>query len=128
MFDFISLFCLFVISPCTRYHHFSFFLLIRRPPRSALFPYTTLFRSRWRRRPCLAQRRLRTSGVRAVLPDLREPGRSEEHTELHSQFHLVCCLLLEKKIKKKIYKTACNPKYHTNAVHMISDDLILSKH
>src|SRR5215208_8084212 len=73
---------------------FFFFLMIRRPPRSTLFPYTTLFRSRCRRwssspPPC---RRVR-SGTR----------RSEEHTsELQSRGHLVCRLLLEKKkIKKK---------------------------
>src|SRR6267143_3931903 len=69
---------------------FFFFLMIRRPPRSTLFPYTTLFRSpRSRRRVQL--RALRPAGSRA-------PGRSEEHTsELQSQFHIVCRLLLEKK-------------------------------
>src|SRR6266513_2748971 len=69
---------------------FFFFLMIRRPPRSTLFPYTTLFRSRARARPCrrLAVRRDRR---------LRRP-RSEEHTsELQSRFDLVCRLLLEKK-------------------------------
>src|SRR5689334_24028390 len=90
--------------------------MIRRPPRSTLFPYTTLFRSRrerqrWRRpegegpsacrgrrlRPCRQQQRCRTTD---------RGGRSEEHTsELQSQFHLVCRLLLEKKKKKKRKKT-----------------------
>src|SRR6266568_6158235 len=69
---------------------FFFFLMIRRPPRSTLFPYTTLFRSPSPRR-CSAARS--TSGRRA--PPRR--WRSEEHTsELQSQFHLVCRLLLEK--------------------------------
>src|SRR6266436_4724769 len=74
-----------------------FFLMIRRPPRSTLFPYTTLFRSfRCDQRP---GRRLPSGG-------LAETKRSEEHTsELQSRLHLVCRLLLEKK-KKKIRKTS----------------------
>src|SRR5215208_7271046 len=66
-----------------------FFLMIRRPPRSTLFPYTTLFRSRplLRHLPVLPEQR----GVDHV-------PRSEEHTsELQSRGHLVCRLLLEKK-------------------------------
>src|SRR3989442_9738759 len=77
---------------CCRSYLFFFFLMIRRPPRSTLFPYTTLFRSR---RPV---RRGVLSGHRDRLP----PGsiRSEEHTsELQSRPHLVCRLLLEKKKK-----------------------------
>src|SRR6267143_5401336 len=69
---------------------FFFFLMIRRPPRSTLFPYTTLFRSHSRHE-------------RHAGPQLRghRRFRSEEHTsELQSQFHLVCRLLLEKKKKK----------------------------
>src|SRR5438309_6530949 len=70
--------------------------MIRRPPRSTLFPYTTLFRSQ------AASRKPATSS--AVPRDVTfAPGtmRSEEHTsELQSQFHLVCRLLLEKKKKK----------------------------
>src|SRR3982751_7034086 len=72
-----------------------FFLMIRRPPRSTLFPYTTLFRS----------------GVAAVPPGVpgdgaaalafRRDGRSEEHTsELQSRSDLVCRLLLEKKYSR----------------------------
>src|SRR6266540_6676376 len=78
---------------------FFFFLMIRRPPRSTLFPYTTLFRSpavhpRLSARP----REHRPSGARVVRPRLR----SEEHTsELQSHHDLVCRLLLEKKKKKK---------------------------
>src|SRR5215471_20836653 len=76
--------------------HSFFFLMIRRPPRSTLFPYTTLFRSPPRRgrrpgRPCWCHR--------------RPPGRSEEHTsELQSRRDLVCRLLLEKKKKKLNYR------------------------
>src|SRR6266481_2601036 len=65
--------------------------MIRRPPRSTLFPYTTLFRS-YRRSTANAP--LRSLGG----PQIPSPVRSEEHTsELQSQFHLVCRLLLEKK-------------------------------
>src|SRR5689334_23526247 len=65
----------------------------RRPPRSTLFPYTTLFRSPRSRR----QRRRRTARARSDRSACA-PRRSEEHTsELQSQFHLVCRLLLEKK-------------------------------
>src|SRR5690348_18085997 len=81
--------------------HFFFFLMIRRPPRSTLFPYTTLFRSARRRAPS------RTRNPR--FPDGRRcraggsGRRSEEHTsELQSPVHLVCRLLLEKKKTNKI--------------------------
>src|SRR2546422_7349430 len=69
--------------------------MIRRPPRSTLFPYTTLFRSRHFLRVALALRR----GVAAArMPKQLLPERSEEHTsELQSRLHLVCRLLLEKK-------------------------------
>src|SRR2546425_4043178 len=72
--------------------------MIRRPPRSTLFPYTTLFRSG----AILAAHEHRLPGrserVRSDLPDMR----SEEHTsELQSLAYLVCRLLLEKKKKKK---------------------------
>src|SRR3974390_3677677 len=78
-----------------------FFLMIRRPPRSTLFPYTTLFRSRSDE----SSRRSRDSPRRGIRPIAR---RSEEHTsELQSPIHLVCRLLLEKKKKQKI--TLYNP-------------------
>src|SRR3989304_8664737 len=67
-----------------------FFLMIRRPPRSTLFPYTTLFRSRKLKG---VEGRQRLYAVRG-----ESDGRSEEHTsELQSRLHLVCRLLLEKK-------------------------------
>src|SRR5690349_22156042 len=99
--------------------------MIRRPPRSTLFPYTTLFRSlsdpratrRSRlRRAASRERRTRRDGVaeprsvgriyrlrpRNLHDTSRRPGRSEEHTsELQSRRDLVCRLLLEKKKKKK---------------------------
>src|SRR2546429_5214177 len=70
--------------------------MIRRPPRSTLFPYTTLFRSR-----CFAMLWAVRVGY-APIPSSKEPAaigkRSEEHTsELQSRLHLVCRLLLEKK-------------------------------
>src|SRR5215467_15636123 len=80
---------------------FFFFLMIRRPPRSTLFPYTTLFRSRTRRR--LDHRRSDHYSRRAR-------PRSEEHTsELQSPCNLVCRLLLEKK-KNKVLSFDYNQK------------------
>src|SRR2546425_4771589 len=88
--------------------------MIRRPPRSTLFPYTTLFRSRspcgtaarrpaprsGRRRPDAARAAPRGRGIRAP------PARSEEHTsELQSLAYLVCRLLLEKKKKQKPHRS-----------------------
>src|SRR5438876_6488901 len=97
--------------------------MLRRPPRSTLFPYTTLFRSncvhdRWisrpNSRPFLAPHR--SSAVRwprafwsPLSQQVRESSRSEEHTsELQSPVHLVCRLLLEK--KKKIHQNILNVK------------------
>src|SRR2546425_8509952 len=72
-----------------------FFLMIRRPPRSTLFPYTTLFRSHMNG---LVRERWGSMGLVKVEVDR---GRSEEHTsELQSLAYLVCRLLLEKKKKK----------------------------
>src|SRR5471030_3424352 len=68
-----------------------FFLMIRRPPRSTLFPYTTLFRSR-------TQLDGHRAGVERQEEGVFEVVRSEEHTsELQSLRHIVCRLLLEKK-------------------------------
>src|SRR5690349_23940958 len=86
-------------------HYLIFFLMIRRPPRSTLFPYTTLFRSR--RRP--SEIRIRALGTAlcaaiAILLGILAARRSEEHTsELQSRRDLVCRLLLEKKKKKNTY-------------------------
>src|SRR5438093_9409517 len=78
--------------------------MIRRPPRSTLFPYTTLFRSRdvrgpRRETPIVEAARPRSATASAA--PARAPPRSEEHTsELQSLTNLVCRLLLEKKKKK----------------------------
>src|SRR5689334_23792451 len=85
--------------------------MIRRPPRSTLFPYTTLFRSvavhhegREDQRGGHGERADRLHvGAAGRQPQAGRLGRSEEHTsELQSQFHLVCRLLLEKKKKQLI--------------------------
>src|SRR3712207_8287919 len=100
-------------------HFIFFFLMIRRPPRSTLFPYTTLFRSNVVRlreaierdvvqailaplvvaQDRLEERRPNRPGAKGVGPNAL--ARSEEHTsELQSRQYLVCRLLLEKKKKK----------------------------
>src|SRR2546425_6597610 len=87
-----------------------FFLMIRRPPRSTLFPYTTLFRSRLARRFALEQhgghltRDRQLNAVALAEGHGRAGGvRSEEHTsELQSLAYLVCRLLLEKKKKSRL--------------------------
>src|SRR2546429_7170977 len=80
-----------------------FFLMIRRPPRSTLFPYTTLFRSSG------TSSSIAVTSFCPVIAVLRTAGyRSEEHTsELQSRLHLVCRLLLEKK------KKLVHPDYHS---------------
>src|SRR2546422_3613890 len=86
---------------------FFFFLMIRRPPRSTLFPYTTLFRSiDVQTRGCSAGlhaldgARYAGGGFPWLARCSTRCGRSEEHTsELQSRLHLVCRLLLEKKKK-----------------------------
>src|SRR3712207_6980491 len=96
-----------------------FFLMIRRPPRSTLFPYTTLFRSpkarqAWAvdqvKKGAIASKRFGLGGMVTfsgalawpfVYPFPQRPARSEEHTsELQSRQYLVCRLLLEKKKHK----------------------------
>src|SRR5437667_10553836 len=99
---FVSLCHLLCFSPLSCVFFFSsfFFLMIRRPPRSTLFPYTTLFRSPLRD---TSAHRPRHRG----RPRLHAGNqvRSEEHTsELQSHHDLVCRLLLEKKKKKKKQK------------------------
>src|SRR5689334_23450337 len=105
-----------------------FFLMIRRPPRSTLFPYTTLFRSTGKgtsEAPHLIKTVLDKTGLAPTNPQypqmvgaspvLSSTVRSEEHTsELQSQFHLVCRLLLEKKQQQDGKDTSqsslCSPK------------------
>src|SRR3989449_3204053 len=94
--------------------------MIRRPPRSTLFPYTTLFRSPGNRniaigrrgghqhRPQSREKARRLYGGDHQRVALRHGARSEEHTsELQSRLHLVCRLLLEKKKKNMIECTVC---------------------
>src|SRR2546430_7845115 len=91
-----------------------FFLMIRRPPRSTLFPYTTLFRSCMDRS---GRRNLVGSGARAqgggpAIHERAHRTRSEEHTsELQSQSNLVCRLLLEKK----------KPAYFEHCIYPVAD-------
>src|SRR3989454_5906659 len=102
---------------------FFFFLMIRRPPRSTLFPYTTLFRSTTRRgrrgaylhhdgvnRRVRARRGARLAALTSggAIPDLGD-YRSEEHTsELQSPCNLVCRLLLEKKKHQRTDESTAN--------------------
>src|SRR5690349_23737990 len=101
--------------------------MIRRPPRSTLFPYTTLFRSG----RDLAEVGLR-AGLRARLAERVEQrgghrGRSEEHTsELQSRRDLVCRLLLEK--KKKIRYQRAAQSHYSNTNHSARVKYILYQH
>src|SRR2546422_7477557 len=94
--------------------------MIRRPPRSTLFPYTTLFRSLSGVLPgmilILFGRQAREDGgtnwgVRASIEVIEARTRSEEHTsELQSRLHLVCRLLLEKKKRRSAARSAASPR------------------
>src|SRR3712207_8722125 len=102
-----------------------FFLMIRRPPRSTLFPYTTLFRSAYTTQIvalymivlncALEMGKITEDDYREIIKNMRDiPAkiRSEEHTsELQSRQYLVCRLLLEKK-KKKINHIAQMSTFH----------------
>src|SRR5256885_7994241 len=104
LFLFLFVFFLFLFS-------FFFFLMIRRPPRSTLFPYTTLFRSsgRWAWSTAWRWRASRSA-----------PHRSEEHTsELQSPCNLVCRLLLEKKKKKKTPRPLTNETSKLTHSHQV---------
>src|SRR2546427_4482694 len=101
---------------CARAFFIFFFLMIRRPPRSTLYPYTTLFRSRSGEKVVLKEARphagLAFDGADAVA---RLRRRSEEHTsELQSQSNLVCRLLLEKKKKTQNRNIAPTEKVKCN--------------
>src|SRR2546429_7261848 len=93
-----------------------FFLMIRRPPRSTLFPYTTLFRSL---REKIEEKRWKRVGVYGLDFIMR----SEEHTsELQSRLHLVCRLLLEKKKTEAAHETRPR-RPDDDALAQFSDDL-----
>src|SRR3712207_7089320 len=107
--------------------YFFFFLMIRRPPRSTLFPYTTLFRSPRSRRSRRRRRAGRASGS-ASTPGPRSwatsaaprcaASRSEEHTsELQSRQYLVCRLLLEKKKKNITHDTVTHHSIRHTRIH-----------
>src|SRR2546430_13593249 len=82
--------------------------MIRRPPRSTLFPYTTLFRSRWTKRP---------AGPWDRPGRHTRETRSEEHTsELQSQSNLVCRLLLEKKKNLHQFLTSGITDYYRSSL------------
>src|SRR5436309_14930303 len=90
-----------IMSYLSIYFLFFFFLMIRRPPRSTLFPYTTLFRSKLENLQPVGAFKVR-GGVNLVGNEFStgSVSRSEEHTsELQSRENLVCRLLLEKKKK-----------------------------
>src|SRR2546427_4944748 len=124
MFTMATMFCLYF---AFSYSFFFFFLMIRRPPRSTLFPYTTLFRSRWigrsRSTPGLHPRSCLTrSSARCDRRTSRPRGgtRSEEHTsELQSQSNLVCRLLLE---KKKIHERLVDRIVTVLSMDILADD------
>src|SRR5256885_6319872 len=102
--------------------------MIRRPPRSTLFPYTTLFRSLEREQRAVGQaaRRVHLPPLEQVQEDVQRgrPGsgaRSEEHTsELQSPCNLVCRLLLEKKKKRQLRSTHSKPTWEVNACTTVS--------
>src|SRR2546429_7270644 len=109
---------------CSLVSLFFFFLMIRRPPRSTLFPYTTLFRSvpfpTWGTGPvCAGHTAASCAESHSAVPF---PGRSEEHTsELQSRLHLVCRLLLEKKKIEPYFSSVSTPLYtrsHHDLTHL----------
>src|SRR3712207_8995144 len=101
-----------------------FFLMIRRPPRSTLFPYTTLFRSaagggdrQAARQGAAGDREIQQGHRRGVRGRAEGRSRSEEHTsELQSRQYLVCRLLLEKK------KTPKQHRIHYRLHHAVCDE------
>src|SRR2546425_9610770 len=102
--------CLYILLCVTYILLIFFFLMIRRPPRSTLFPYTTLFRSRKSLNSRLSSVSPRAPRTSRNVPTPVPTPRSEEHTsELQSLAYLVCRLLLEKKKKKE--------KQHNNSNH-----------
>src|SRR5438132_6949854 len=111
---------------CIRYASFFFFLMIRRPPRSTLFPYTTLFRSvacspsSTGMQPLFRAQAISTSvsPTSHTAPLAAMPLRSEEHTsELQSHSDLVCRLLLEKKKTQTTLTPACETPRNGRATY-----------
>src|SRR4051812_49936383 len=102
---------------------FFFFLMLRRPPRSTLFPYTTLFRSQLRE-ALTARVEAEQSAWLADLTSALDAGRvvralrSEEHTsELQSHVNLVCRLLLEKKKTSRIFQSNSTKRMNHHSPH-----------
>src|SRR5258707_7111206 len=101
--------------------------MIRRPPRSTLFPYTTLFRSDTGARRSASRTRWRCCIAACWSASSSEPRRSEEHTsELQSRQYLVCRLLLEKKkhlLGKQavIVAAVVHPTMHAYALALLSE-------
>src|SRR2546430_13610814 len=101
--------------------------MIRRPPRSTLFPYTTLFRSREGESPPRVSASSTPSWCGLLHGSIHSRRRSEEHTsELQSQSNLVCRLLLEKKKKmttdirvshRHTSRSVLTQRFHTSACH-----------
>src|SRR5437764_9555510 len=105
-------------------HFYIFVFMIRRPPRSTLFPYTTLFRSRMHRDGELPDPDVPTARPRdSEMPPHVVYDRSEEHTsELQSPMYLVCRLLLEKKKNRRLRR---QPTSFTPDIASVVDDLEL---
>src|SRR2546425_7520468 len=99
---------------CYPFLFFFFFLMIRRPPRSTLFPYTTLFRSN-----CFVDIADVAAAQQLCEQQLRTDWRSEEHTsELQSLAYLVCRLLLEKKKKQLKYTAESHANLKAKTPHL----------
>src|SRR2546430_13464922 len=98
--------------------------MIRRPPRSTLFPYTTLCRSAWR----LAMHWMEETGAFPMGTSMTVCQRSEEHTsELQSQSNLVCRLLLEKK-NTVDYRRHDTSSHTTRPPHVVADVIDVPSH
>src|SRR5260370_32776958 len=99
--------------------------MIRRPPRSTLFPYTTLFRSFIRSALRLRHHTIQTCTFEAIEPLLRH--RSEEHTsELQSHLNLVCRLLLEKKKDADYERARAMDDNHAHHPEQILSDVYIT--
>src|SRR2546430_4249108 len=122
MYVFLIFFC-FRSRSCFHFLFF-FFLMIRRPPRSTLFPYTTLFRSLPRhpvRGPVQSLHRLKRQPSQHPAK-FGSHRRSEEHTsELQSQSNLVCRLLLEKKKTTNMNEQTLRTKYNKNKAPLATE-------